>query len=528
MKVIGMKMKIKLIVKKVIVYSWQWLYLHGLFPWLKDKTVVFMLHRMSSPDVIEEGHSPEFLDKALSYLKSEGYNFVSLEKLFDAANGGSGVPKNAIAFTLDDGFKDQAEVAAPIFIKHHCPATVFLITGFIDGGKSPWDSIVKHVFVKTERDEIKFELCGESFHHRFNTDQERYESLVAFRERCKVFPQDKLDDLLNELLISAGMYDTKIPIPIPTTWERARELENHGISFAPHTENHVTLSHSSDELARQEIAGSWVRVKSELANPCPIFAYPTGRQQDFSGRDASLCQELNLKGAVVAEPGYMSIDSTAVTEADRYLVKRMSFPKDILSLIECTSGLEYVKDKVGGLIFNYRHHGNIFFLNLLFNQTKYFLGFYKQYEDIDWRKVNRLVFACMGNICRSAYAEQRAVKLGLKADSFGLRTIAGSLADKTAIKNAAYRSIILDEHRVKVIDDIDIREDDLVVCMEPWQATAFIKNNIRVCQITLLGLHMNPKITTLLDPYRKPDDHFLSCFRKIDEAICNIKNSIQL
>ena len=38
-----------------------------------------MLHRMSSPNVIEKGHSAEFLDQALSHLLRKGYNFVSLE-----------------------------------------------------------------------------------------------------------------------------------------------------------------------------------------------------------------------------------------------------------------------------------------------------------------------------------------------------------------------------------------------------------------------------------------------------------------
>jgi len=516
----------KRIIKKIIIYTWQWLYLRGAFPSLNNKAVIFMLHRMSSPDVIEQGHSPDFLDKALFYLKSKGYNFVSLEQLFDAAEGKIELPKKAIAFTLDDGYEDQAEIAAPIFIKHQCPVTIFLITNFIDTGNSPWDSLVKHVFINSEKDEISLEVEGQQYHYNLSNLDERYKSLRDFRKKCKEFSQDNLNDILIELLNVAGIKEISLPLSSarPLTWKNARELERQGVSCAPHTENHVILSKASDDLARQEIVGAWNRISEELEHPCPVYAYPTGRKRDFTCRDINLIRELNLKGAVTAEPGYFSLDET--TEVDNYLVERMSFPETIESLTKYTSRLEYVLNKLRGFKFKLKHHGNRYVLNSLLYRLKYYSGFYTKYENIDWKKVNRLVFVCKGNICRSAYAEKKAQGLGINAISIGLQTKPGSPADKQAIENASYRNVILNDHRARVINTIDIQPSDLVVCMEPWHINEFEQTHSNKCQVTLLGLWLVRQSVLIDDPYGKPDRYFQGIFREIDFSIEKISKNM--
>ena len=512
----------KQIIKNFILRSWQWFYLRGAFPGLNDKAVIFMLHRMSSPDVFEQGHSPEFLDRALSYLKNKGYNFVSLEQLFDATEGKIELPKNSIAFTMDDGFDDQAEIAAPIFIKHQCPVTVFLITNFIDTGNPPWDSLVKHVFINSEKDEINLKVDGEQSHFNLSNPDERYKSLRDFRNKCKEFSQDDLNDLLSELLNAAGMKDISLPLSSarPLTWKRARELERQGVSFAPHTENHIILSKASDELASQEITGAWKRINDELEYPCPVYAYPTGRKQDFTGRDVNLIRELNLKGAVTAEPGCFSLDEA--TKADNYLVKRINFPSNLEDLIQSVSGIEFVEARLTKLKYNFDCHGKLYMLFLFMTQLKSSLGFYNRYQQLDWDKVTRLVFVCKGNICRSPYAEMKVRSLGLDAISVGLSTIEGSPANANAIESASYRSIKLDDHRARLANSINITKSDLVICMEPLQLNQFSEINSIDCQLTLLGLFASRKKPVILDPYGRPGSYFDDCFQQIDFALHNL------
>ena len=44
------------------------------------------------------------------------------------------LPPAAAAITFDDGYRDNLEIAAPILKRRGLPATLFVASGFIDGG----------------------------------------------------------------------------------------------------------------------------------------------------------------------------------------------------------------------------------------------------------------------------------------------------------------------------------------------------------------------------------------------------------
>ena len=512
--------------KKAIVYAWEWLYLAGAFPGLQQKTVIFMLHRMATPDRLCNGHSDEFLNHALTYLSRKGYNFVSLEEVFNNIRDGGPPLKKAIAFTIDDGFIDQARIAAPIFIKHQCPVTIFLITGFVDNGSPPWDAFLKYVFYKMDNKQITVKLKSKYFTYKIDTSEERYNSMNDFRKKCKNLSEPELMETLQHLATELGLENTCMPIAgfQALSWEDAVALENFGISFSPHTISHAILSNYSDFRAHEEITGSWQRLVDNLKHPCPVFAYPNGHKKNFTMRDINYIKELGLLGAVTAEPGY--VDLSEFTDADRYLIKRMSFPSSLEYLIQSCTGLEFVKQYCRELILKYKHAGRIRLLTDLMLHTKYQLGGFKKYENIDWKKITRLVFVCKGNICRSPYAELRAREMCINTISIGLDTTEGSMADADAVSNASYRGIDLTEHRARTYTSIEFSSSDLVICMEPWQLNHFIRINHGQSQVTLLGLWCSRKKVVITDPYGKPELFFNECFLKIDDALNNISNLI--
>ena len=510
-------------IKKIGVYTWQWFYLHGFFPSLQNKAAIFMLHRMSSPNVIEQGHSPQFLNNALIYLKGKGYNFISLDNIFDHLENNKKLPKKSIAFSLDDGFEDQVKIAAPIFKKNNCPVNIFLITNSIDTGIAPWDSILKHIFIFTKKKELRLKVDNELLVFDLGSTTKKYDALREIREKCKECSELKLNKILRTLYIEADMEDLSFPISSakPASWEDVKKIEGEYIYFSPHTKNHKILSNIDSEAARNEIVDSWSRLKEQLEYPSPVFAYPTGRKQDFSLRDINIIKSLGLSGALTTHPGYVDVEK--MTEADKYLVNRMSFPSNMEDLIQVVSGLEYVKDEIRKLLYELKHHGKKYLISKMITQFKYKLGLYKKYENIDWNRVKRLVFVCKGNICRSPYAEIKAKNMGLNAISIGLDTKEGSPANESAIKNALYRGVNLKDHRARVYDSIEVSNSDLVICMEPWHIKLFKKFDNSDCQISLMGLMHSNKQVLISDPFGKLDIYFADAFQKIDNALINIK-----
>ncbi len=308
---------------------------------------VFMLHRMQDTAHGVEGHSPEFLDQALNYLANNGYSFISLAELVRCMNTNTSPPKNSVAFTCDDGFWDQAEVAAPILEKYNCPLTIFLITGFIDGELWPWDDRVKYMLTKTRKGAIDLVVDGDSLHFELDSAQAREHALHALRDRLKECAHDEFLRVLEELELFAEV-STVWPPPDyyrPLSWDQARALEERNVQFAPHTVTHAILSKTSDQTAQYEINHSWQRLQQELKNPLPVFCYPTGRTQDFGSREMQLVERAGLELAVSTTPGYVNVKHDGAV-GRRFQLNRFGFPNTMTDVIQYASWIERCKEIV--------------------------------------------------------------------------------------------------------------------------------------------------------------------------------------
>jgi protein-tyrosine phosphatase len=148
------------------------------------------------------------------------------------------------------------------------------------------------------------------------------------------------------------------------------------------------------------------------------------------------------------------------------------------------------------------------------------VGFYRSYQAVDWSRVQRLVFVCKGNICRSPYAEVRARTLGLASISMGLDTRPDSLADPQAIRAAALKGIDLAAHRSTLFDSSVLGPGDLLVGFEPWHAQAMLSGAVASgAQVTLAGLWSQPLRPDVGDPHGRTDTYFAVCYEVLDSAV---------
>jgi peptidoglycan/xylan/chitin deacetylase (PgdA/CDA1 family) len=71
--------------------------------------------------------STEDFAKQVSFLKTAGYNFITMKDLAEVFKTKVLLPENPIVLTFDDGYEDNYTNAFPILQKNHITATVFLI-----------------------------------------------------------------------------------------------------------------------------------------------------------------------------------------------------------------------------------------------------------------------------------------------------------------------------------------------------------------------------------------------------------------
>jgi len=156
-----------------------------------------------------------------------------------------------------------------------------------------------------------------------------------------------------------------------------------------------------------------------------------------------------------------------------------------------------------------------------------FCGRYRAYLDVNWNNVSRVAFICAGNICRSAYAQAKARQLGLPSVSAGLAISDGLPANPDSIRHARARGVCLESHRTTNIRTLRFAAGDLILCMEPDQASSLSCRIGPGIQMSLLGLWSNRRKPYIHDPYGLNDFYWSNCLTTIDNAVENIHRHIE-
>lgn len=137
------------------------------------------------------------------------------------------------------------------------------------------------------------------------------------------------------------------------------------------------------------------------------------------------------------------------------------------------------------------------------------------------QRARRVVFVCLGNICRSAYAQGVAAGLGMPSASIGLSTCTGAASPEAAVRAAHRCGIDLGAHRATDMRDFDVLPGDLLVAMEIRHARELRRRlaGRDDIQIVLLGLWCTPAIPHLHDPHTLSDAYFDHCFARLHQAV---------
>jgi protein-tyrosine phosphatase len=143
-------------------------------------------------------------------------------------------------------------------------------------------------------------------------------------------------------------------------------------------------------------------------------------------------------------------------------------------------------------------------------------------------RVRRVVFVCLGNICRSAYAQRVAERLGMPSASVGLATRTGAASPDSAQRAAQRCGEDLRGHRATDIKDFEVLPGDLFLAMEVRHAQELQhrligRNDI---QIALLGLWCAPPMPHLHDPYTLSDAYFDQCFMRVRQAVHGLHRTL--
>lgn len=303
------------------------------------KATVFMLHRFHEGGDAMPGTDVRMLRQMLSTLRRQGVALLSLRELVAHIESDRELTQPTAVFTVDDGYRDFAELAAPIFAGFDCVPTVFLITEFVSGRQWNWWDRITDGFLHSPRPDLSITCDSRAFRYTLGPNEERRRNAGLFIEELKWVT----DAARLHVVESIGSYaDVDLaPLPpqeyAPLTWSVVRELERSGVEFGPHSRTHPILSRVDAAKARCEIGGSWTDLQRECRDPIPVFCYPNGTLDSFGPREIRLVRESGLRSAVAFRCRYVNPKSCSAD--DLFRLSRFPMPADLTTAAYIASGM---------------------------------------------------------------------------------------------------------------------------------------------------------------------------------------------
>ncbi len=110
----------------------------------------------------------------MKYLKENDYHVIMLDQLLDFLDYKEQIPEKSVVITFDDGWSSVYDFAFPILKKYDFPATIFIYTDFVGGGKAmSWKQI-------KELSEAGFDIQCQTKTHRNLTVPKKNESFKEY------------------------------------------------------------------------------------------------------------------------------------------------------------------------------------------------------------------------------------------------------------------------------------------------------------------------------------------------------------
>jgi peptidoglycan/xylan/chitin deacetylase (PgdA/CDA1 family) len=245
---------------------------------------------------------PAFLESLIEYFRYKKVDIVSLGEVKRRLRE-QDYNKRFVAFTLDDGYRDNLEFALPIFKKHDVPAALFVATSFPQKTGLLWWVALERSIAAANRIEIEMNGvtrvydCAEP-----NAKQRTYEQVYWW---LRGFGDEReLRRIVTALCERHGVDPLAPCKELCMDWDELKAFFSSPlITIGAHSVNHYMLKKWPDATVKEELKQSALAIEKALGKRPMDFAYPVGDKTSADARDFSLATETGYELAVTTRPG---------------------------------------------------------------------------------------------------------------------------------------------------------------------------------------------------------------------------------
>jgi len=259
---------------------------------------VLIYHRvLDSPDFMRGGEPDiEAFDWQMELLATY-FNVLSLDTALEKLKANQ-LPSKAICITFDDGYADNLTNAVPILKKYALPATFFIATGFLNGGRMWNDSIIEAIRIIPE---TKLDLTAIGLgKFELDTQVKKAAASEAIIKQLKHLQPRQRNLYTDHIISQVG----ELPDDLMLTNDQVIELYQQGMEIGGHTVSHPILAKLDVDSARKEIADSKITLETILSHKLRFFAYPNGKPgQDYLPEHIGIIKDVGYQAALSTQWG---------------------------------------------------------------------------------------------------------------------------------------------------------------------------------------------------------------------------------
>jgi len=213
------------------------------------------------------------------------------------------LPAGAVSITFDDGYANNFSCALPVLESLGVPATVFVATGYLDGG-CMWNDGVIETFRLCRKQSLDLRGLDAGVNlgrYELGSLDDRRAGKFAVIEALKYRAFPERAELVKRI---AEIAEVQLPTNLMLTSNEVRDLRRAGIEIGGHTVNHPILSRIGPDEARREIAAGAAQLEAITGERPKVFAYPNGRSgRDFGPEHAAMVRDAGFTHALTTDPG---------------------------------------------------------------------------------------------------------------------------------------------------------------------------------------------------------------------------------
>ena len=284
------------------------------FPSFAGRGVIFTLHHVRPGGAISAfapnvqlSVTPQFLEEAIQAALECGLVPVHLHDL-PALLADNHEGRSFCAFTLDDGYRNNADYAAPIFRKYAVPYTIFITPGFVERTRSLWWETAAALTHKVASFEFDFGAGPE--HVACASPSQKAEAFTRLEDFVQNFSEDEAVERIDHVARQHGVDPIAIVDELVMDEDELMALaQDPLVHFGAHTMTHVNMRKVDAARLAYEIAESTRRVEAYADQMPRSFSYPYGWVKAVGEREAKAVQDAGFSAAVTTQAGVIGSHS---------------------------------------------------------------------------------------------------------------------------------------------------------------------------------------------------------------------------